>query len=98
MAHFYQSAKTRTFTIVAIAFCRADQMEKVRTLRQRFPALNVQVDGGVSVENVSTCAEAGSNVIVSGTGIIKQRDQAVTILEMRRKVQSALDTLQPKKQ
>jgi ribulose-phosphate 3-epimerase len=36
-----------------------NQMEKVRRIRQAHPKLDIQVDGGISEENVDKCAEAG---------------------------------------
>lgn len=42
-------------------------MPKVEKLRQKFPQLNIQVDGGLGRETVVPAAEAGANVIVAGT-------------------------------
>jgi pentose-5-phosphate-3-epimerase len=36
-----------------------DQLAKVRALRAAHPTLDIQVDGGVGIENVGLCAEAG---------------------------------------
>uniref|UniRef100_A0A915E4Y3 Ribulose-phosphate 3-epimerase n=1 Tax=Ditylenchus dipsaci TaxID=166011 RepID=A0A915E4Y3_9BILA len=72
----------------------SDQMTKVKKLRQAHPTLNIQVDGGVSQENVDECAEAGANLIVSGTGIIKSKDIAATIAQLRKRVQKAYEKLE----
>jgi pentose-5-phosphate-3-epimerase len=43
---------------------------QVTELRKRFPELNIQVDGGVSVQTIDKCAKAGANIVVSGSGMI----------------------------
>uniref|UniRef100_A0A914W3K2 Ribulose-phosphate 3-epimerase n=1 Tax=Plectus sambesii TaxID=2011161 RepID=A0A914W3K2_9BILA len=68
----------------------ANMMEKVRTIRSAHPNLNIQVDGGIGTENVDQCAEAGANVIVSGTGIIRSKDPQETIKTLRDVVESWL--------
>jgi ribulose-phosphate 3-epimerase len=70
---------------------QSEQMSKVKKLREKFPSLNIQVDGGITIENISECAEAGANAIVSGTGIIKQPDHQAIISQMREKVQNAIN-------
>lgn len=66
----------------------ADQMEKVKQLRNQFPDLDIQVDGGLTVETIQAAAEAGANVIVSGTGIFGEKDPGAAIKKMRDCVQS----------
>lgn len=61
----------------------SEQMNKVRTIRDLNPNLNIQVDGGITLSNVEECAQAGANIIVSGTGIIRTEDPAKTILNLR---------------
>lgn len=64
-----------------------DQMDKVRTLRQKYPCLNIEVDGGLTEETVVTAAEAGANVIVAGSAIFKSDDPKRTMEVMRNAVQ-----------
>lgn len=61
--------------------------EKVRRLRQKADArglsLDIEVDGGVKADNIAVPAEAGANVFVSGSGILKSDDYGATIAAMR---------------
>jgi ribulose-phosphate 3-epimerase len=45
--------------------------------------VDVEVDGGVKVDNVDVVAAAGANVIVSGSGVFHTPDYAATIAAMR---------------
>eukprot|EP00456_Euglypha_rotunda_P021241 TRINITY_DN18293_c0_g1_i6.p1 TRINITY_DN18293_c0_g1~~TRINITY_DN18293_c0_g1_i6.p1 ORF type:complete len:251 (-),score=36.43 TRINITY_DN18293_c0_g1_i6:10-690(-) len=48
-----------------------EMMSKVSTVREKFPLLTIQVDGGVTVDTIDVCAKAGANAIVSGSGIFE---------------------------
>ena len=61
----------------------ADMMPKVKSLREKYPELFIQVDGGIKCDNVEKAAEAGANVIVSGTGVFEHEDPAFAIKYMR---------------
>lgn len=60
-----------------------DMMPKVEALRAKFPALNIQVDGGLGPANIDVAAKAGANVIVAGTSVFKSADPAAAIATLR---------------
>ena len=59
-------------------------LEKVKTLRSLKPDMDIEVDGGVNLENVQLVKDAGANVIVSGTAIFKSNDRKFVIEEMKK--------------
>jgi ribulose-phosphate 3-epimerase len=63
-------------------------LDKLRAVRRELDrlqlAVDLQVDGGIKVDNIAAVAEAGANVFVSGSGIFGQQDYAATIARMRR--------------
>lgn len=69
-------------------------LDKVRALRrilnERGLEVNIEVDGGVVVDNAAEVAEAGANVLVSGTGIFRTIDYAATITKMREQAELGL--------
>ncbi|XP_039271575.1 ribulose-phosphate 3-epimerase-like [Styela clava] len=60
-----------------------DMMPKVKALRDQFPDLDIEVDGGVSPDTIQYCAEAGANMIVSGSAIMRSSDPKGVINELR---------------
>ncbi|PIE18812.1 MAG: ribulose-phosphate 3-epimerase [Proteobacteria bacterium] len=60
-------------------------LPKLRALRELLGEreVEIEVDGGVVVDNIAEVAAAGANVLVSGTGIFGGDDYAATIAEMR---------------
>jgi len=67
-----------------------DQMDKVRWLRNEYPLLDIEVDGGVSLSTISVCAEAGANMIVSGTAITASPDPRSVIANLKNTVESSI--------
>jgi ribulose-phosphate 3-epimerase len=51
--------------------------------------VDIEVDGGVKVDNVDVVVGAGANVIVSGSGIFRTPDYAATIAAMRARAAAA---------
>jgi ribulose-phosphate 3-epimerase len=60
-----------------------------RDLERRGLAVDLQVDGGIKVENVADVKAAGANVFVSGSGIFGKSDYAKIIAEMRERAAHA---------
>lgn len=69
----------------------ANQMPKVKWLRENYPSLDIEVDGGVGPETIHECAKAGANMIVSGTAVIRSPNQKDTISYLRNAVQEAIN-------
>ncbi len=66
----------------------ADMLPKVRRTRELLrgrPDLDVwiQVDGGVSVDTIAQCAEAGANVFVAGSAVYGADDPADAVRRLR---------------
>ncbi|HXD91422.1 MAG TPA: ribulose-phosphate 3-epimerase [Candidatus Binataceae bacterium] len=54
-----------------------------RELDRRGLKVDLEIDGGIKVENIATVAQAGANVFVSGSGIFGHPDYAAIITRMR---------------
>jgi len=67
-------------------------LPKVSDLRERFPNIDIEVDGGVNPKTVDSCADAGSNVIVAGTAIFGAEHPEQIIATFK----SAVNTAQAK--
>ncbi len=61
---------------------------KIKRLRQRLDEAHlsreIEVDGGVTLENIRMIAQAGADVIVSGSAIFKSSDCRETVRAMKR--------------
>jgi ribulose-phosphate 3-epimerase len=60
-----------------------------RMIDERGLEVDIEIDGGIKVDNVGVVAAAGANVIVSGSGIFGARDYATTIKAMRERAGEA---------
>lgn len=63
-------------------------IEKVRQLatycKENKIEVEIEVDGGIGLENVSTLKEAGATIIVAGTSIIQSDNWKETIAELKK--------------
>ena len=68
-------------------------LDKIRRLRalieKRNLAVEIEVDGGIKVDNIAQVVAAGANVIVSGSGVFGTDDYGQTIAELRRRGHAA---------
>lgn len=62
----------------------SEPLTKVRELRQEFPTLDIEVDGGITVDTAEACGQAGANVLVTGTGSFGHPNPQEAIATMRR--------------
>uniref|UniRef100_A0A8C6EJI8 Ribulose-phosphate 3-epimerase n=1 Tax=Microcebus murinus TaxID=30608 RepID=A0A8C6EJI8_MICMU len=62
-----------------------DMIPKVHWLRTQFSSLDIEVDGGVGPDTVHKCAEAGANMIVSGSAIMRSEDP-ISVISLLRNV------------
>jgi ribulose-phosphate 3-epimerase len=66
------------------------KIELLRTqLSRAHLDVDIQVDGGIKVDNVGEVVSAGANVIVSGSGIFATPDYKATIARMRSNIRAA---------
>jgi len=68
----------------------AESVEKLRAVRREIERyrlkVDVEVDGGIKIDNIGAVAAAGANVFVSGSGIFGHDDYGRIIAEMRERV------------
>ena len=71
----------------------AESLEKLRAVRREIERrglkVDVEVDGGIKIDNIGAVAEAGANVFVSGSGIFGHENYREIIADMRERVSRA---------
>ncbi|XP_072542538.1 ribulose-phosphate 3-epimerase [Salminus brasiliensis] len=67
-----------------------DMLPKVSWLRSQFPSLDIEVDGGVGPDTIHKCAEAGANMIVSGSAVVSSDDPRSVIALLKDVVLEAI--------
>ncbi|RLB26732.1 MAG: ribulose-phosphate 3-epimerase [Deltaproteobacteria bacterium] len=61
--------------------------ELKKMIEQKGLDVDIEVDGGINVENIGQAAQAGANIFVAGNAIFGSRDYAETIALMREKIE-----------
>ena len=63
------------------------KIEKLRKIvDQNGLSLDIEVDGGVKIDNIEEIANAGADIFVLGTGIFRTKDYRETIRQLREKI------------
>ena len=65
----------------------ASELPKVKALREKYPNLNIEVDGGLGVGKIDHAAVAGAIVIVAGAAVFGAKDPAGVIEVLRESVE-----------
>ncbi|TYJ28373.1 hypothetical protein E1A91_A07G254700v1 [Gossypium mustelinum] len=63
-----------------------EMMDKVRVLRNKYPSLDIEVDGGLGPSTIDVAASAGANCIVAGSSVFGAPEPAAVISLMRKSV------------
>lgn len=58
-------------------------LEKVKQLREISKEIDIEVDGGINLENIEEAKKAGANIIVAGTSIFKAENKKYVIEKMK---------------
>ncbi|KAL6135897.1 hypothetical protein ACLB2K_068122 [Fragaria x ananassa] len=66
-----------------------ETMDKVRTLRKKYPSLNIEVDCGLGPSTIDIAASAGANCIVAGSSVFGDPDPAKVISLLRTSVEES---------
>ena len=63
------------------------KIEKIRGwIEKRGLAIDLEVDGGITLANIARAASAGANVFVAGTSVFGQSDRELAIEDLRKAV------------
>lgn len=62
------------------------ELPKVKKLRNKYPDLSIEVDGGLNEETIHEAAEAGANIIVAGSAVFGAQDPRAVIKKLREAV------------
>ena len=54
-------------------------LDKIKYLREKYPETDIEVDGGIKLDNVQKVIDAGANVIVAGSAVFCAEDPVKTV-------------------
>lgn len=54
-------------------------LDKIRYLRSKYPSIDIEVDGGIKLDNLSAVIDAGANVIVAGSAVFDSVNTEATV-------------------
>ncbi len=60
-----------------------EQMEKVKTLKEKYPNLLVECDGGINESTIDVCKASGVDISVAGTAVFGAKDPKKAIEMLR---------------
>ena len=63
----------------------ASVINKIKIFHEKFPNINIEVDGGINSENIMLLSDIGVRSFVSGSTIFKSMDYKNTIKELKSK-------------
>ncbi|KAA0056588.1 ribulose-phosphate 3-epimerase [Cucumis melo var. makuwa] len=66
-----------------------ETMDKVRNLRQKYPSLDIEVDGGLGPSTIDAATSAGANCIVAGSSVFGAPEPSEVISILRKSVEEA---------
>ena len=58
-------------------------LEKIKSLRQNFPNVKIAIDGGVKISNIEELKNAGVDIFVIGSGILKSSNVGQAIQDLK---------------
>ncbi|MFH0776369.1 MAG: ribulose-phosphate 3-epimerase [Patescibacteria group bacterium] len=60
-----------------------NSLPKIKKLREKYPQLEIAIDGGINAETAKLAQEAGASVLVAGSYIFKSANRKKAIAELR---------------
>ncbi|NLO23385.1 MAG: ribulose-phosphate 3-epimerase [Fibrobacter sp.] len=63
-------------------------LDKIKNLRDQKPELNIQIDGGIKLDNIQEAQNAGANIFVVGSAIFESPDPQATCQKFVEKIKN----------